>query len=152
MEPDAFAPDGGALPIEGYASLFNIPDLNGDVVRPGAFARSLKRQGPRGVRMLFQHEAGEPVGVWDEMREDATGLYVRGRVLKAAPRGRATASLIAQGAVDGLSIGFRTIRFAPLKAGGRELIELDLWEVSVVTFPMLPQARLRVAEPAAVAA
>ena len=140
------------LRIEGYASLFGIADLNRDIVLPGAFARGLRKGGAKHIRMLFQHDAGEPVGVWDAISEDATGLFVRGRVLHAGPRGRASAELIRQGAVDGLSIGFRTLRSAPRPGGGRELIEIDLWEVSIVTFPMLPQARLRVAAPAAMAA
>ncbi|GJL97511.1 MAG: hypothetical protein DHS20C06_13280 [Hyphobacterium sp.] len=138
--------------IEGYASLFGLADLNRDIVRRGAFSRGLQRRSAKGVRMLFQHDAGEPVGVWDDIREDAQGLFVRGRILMAGPRGRAAAGLIREGAVDGLSIGFRTERFAPRSSGGRELIQIDLWEVSIVTFPMLPQARLRVSDPAAVAA
>jgi uncharacterized protein len=149
---DEFTATGEPLRIEGHASLFGLADLNRDIVRRGAFTRGLQRRGARGVRMLFQHDAGEPVGVWDEIREDGQGLFVRGRVLRAGPRGRAAAELIRQGAVDGLSIGFRTERFAPRTGGGRELIQLDLWEVSIVTFPMLPQARLRVAAPAAIAA
>ncbi|MEE2567333.1 HK97 family phage prohead protease [Hyphobacterium marinum] len=152
MEPDSPAPESAPVRIEGYASLFDLADLNGDVVRKGAFTASLKRSGARGVRMLFQHEAGEPVGVWDELREDARGLFVSGRILTAGPRGRATAGLVAQEAVDGLSIGFRTRRFAPRTGGGRELLEIDLWEVSIVTFPMLPQARLRLVKPAALIA
>ena len=135
------------LRIEGYASLFGLADLNRDIVRRGAFARALQRRGAKGVRMLFQHDAGEPVGVWDEIREDPRGLFVRGRVLAVGPRGRAAAGLIRQGAVDGLSIGFRTERFSPRRAGGRELTRIDLWEVSIVTFPMLPQARLRLSVP-----
>ncbi|WP_109260824.1 HK97 family phage prohead protease [Hyphobacterium indicum] len=149
---DEFTAAGEPLRIEGHASLFGLADLNRDVVRRGAFTRGLQRRGYKGVRMLFQHDAGEPVGVWDEIREDGQGLFVRGRVLRAGPRGRAAAELIRQGAVDGLSIGFRTERFAPRTGGGRELLQLDLWEVSIVTFPMLPQARLRVAAPAAIAA
>lgn len=134
-----------ALHVQGYASVFNVADLNGDIVRPGAFSRCIGSRSAREVKALFQHEASEPVGVWDEIREDGTGLFVRGRILMATPRGRATASLIEQGAVDGLSIGFRTLRFTPRREGGRELLQLDLWEVSVVTFPMLPQARLTLA-------
>ena len=97
--------------------------------------------------MLFQHDATEPVGVWDEITENGQGLYVRGRILSTAPRGKAALGLVAEGAVDGLSIGFRTIRSAPRPGGGRDLLQLDLWEVSIVTFPMLAQARLRVVEP-----
>lgn len=137
-------PGASELAFSGYASLFDIEDHSGDIVRPGAFAQSLLSRGPADVRMLFQHDAGEPVGVWDAMAEDTRGLHVRGRILASAPRGRAARSLVAQGAVDGLSIGFRTLRSAPRASGGRELFEIDLWEVSIVTFPMLPQARLRV--------
>ena len=152
MEPDAIAPDGEAVLFEGYASLFGEADLNGDIVQRGAFAASLIRTGARGVRMLFQHDASEPVGVWDEIREDTRGLFVRGRILQTAPRGRAAAGLVKQGAVDGLSIGFRTRRFSPRSVEGRILLEIDLWEVSIVTFPMLPQARLRTLKPALIAA
>ncbi len=133
---------GETLEVAGYASLFDIEDHGRDIVRAGAFANSLAKRGSSGVRMLFQHDAGEPVGVWDEMREDGRGLYVRGRILTTAPRGRAVRGLVSQGAVDGLSIGFRTLRSAPRVGGGRDLLELDLWEVSIVTFPMLAQARL----------
>jgi len=137
------------LEVAGYASLFDIEDHGRDLVRSGAFARSLKAKGPRGVRMLFQHDAGEPVGVWDEIVEDGRGLHVRGRILGDGPRGRAALGLVREGAVDGLSIGFRTVRSAPRPGGGRDLLDLDLWEVSIVTFPMLPQARLRVLAPSA---
>jgi hypothetical protein len=135
---------GEGLEVAGYASLFDIEDHGRDLVRAGAFADSLKAKGPRGVRMLFQHDAGEPVGVWEEIVEDGRGLYVRGRILSGGPRGRAALGLVRDGAVDGLSIGFRTLRSAPRPGGGRDLLQLDLWEVSIVTFPMLPQARLRV--------
>lgn len=140
--------DPGALALSGYASVFGVTDHSGDIVVAGAFARSLAAGGSGRIRMLFQHEAGEPVGVWDEMFEDARGLFVRGRILSAGPRSRAARSLVAQGAVDGLSIGFRTVRSRPRPGGGRVLTELDLWEVSIVTFPMLGTARLTVHAPA----
>lgn len=143
---------GAMLEVSGYASLFDIEDHGRDIVRAGAFARSLAAKGPGGVRMLFQHDAGEPVGVWDEIREDGRGLFVRGHILSDAPRGRGTLALVRQGAVDGLSIGFRTVRSAPRPGGGRDLLDLDLWEVSIVTFPMLTQARLSVRAPVAEAA
>ena len=97
---------GETLEVAGYASLFDIEDQGGDLVRAGAFAEGLKARGPNGVRMLFQHDATEPVGVWDEIAEDGRGLYVRGRILSTAPRGKAALGLVAEGAVDGLSIGF----------------------------------------------
>ena len=133
-----------ALGVAGYASLCDIEDHGRDGVRAGAFTASLARRGADGVRMLFQHDAGEPVGVWEEIRDDGRGLFVRGRILSDAPRGRAVRGLVAQGALDGLSIGFRALRSAPREGGGRDLLELDLWEVSIVTFPMLAQARLSV--------
>ena len=131
-------------PVEfsGYASLFDLEDQSRDIVRSGAFERSLRARGASGVRMLFQHDAGEPIGIWKDVREDGRGLFVRGRILQDGPRGRAAAGLVSNGAVDGLSIGFRTVRSVPRPGGGRDLLELDLWEVSIVTFPMLAQARL----------
>jgi uncharacterized protein len=135
---------GGRLEMAGYASLFDEADHAGDVVRRGAFAASLKRRAASGVRMLFQHDSGEPVGVWDAIAEDARGLFVRGRILGDAPRGRAAMALVRNGAVDGLSIGFRTVNARPRPGGGRDLLEIDLWEVSIVTFPMLAGARLKV--------
>jgi HK97 family phage prohead protease len=129
--------------IEGYASLFWTRDLNEDVTAAGAFVESLARTGLSGVKMLFQHEADEPIGVWDEIAEDARGLYVRGRILTVTPQGRMVAALVKAGALDGLSIGFRTVKARPDESGRlRVLTEVELWEVSVVTFPMLPGARI----------
>jgi len=131
------------IEIEGYASLFWTRDLNDDVTAAGAFAASLARTGAHVVKMLFQHEAGEPVGVWDEVAEDARGLWVRGRILTATPQGRLVAALVKAGALDGLSIGFRTVKARPDESGRlRVLTEVELWEVSIVTFPMLPSARI----------
>jgi uncharacterized protein len=90
--------------------------------------------------MLWQHDPTQPIGVWDELREDARGLYVRGRILTGVQRGAEALSLMQAGAIDGLSIGYRTIR-AEKMSRGRSLTEIDLWEVSLVTFPMLPEAR-----------
>ena len=129
----------GAGEFEGYASLFSVADGAGDVVAPGAFARSLKHRAPDRVRMLYQHHADEPLGVWETIVEDQRGLYVRGRLNLDVERARDVGSLIAQGALNGLSIGFRAIRARRDKASGRRLLnEIDLWEISVVTFPLLP--------------
>jgi HK97 family phage prohead protease len=122
--------------FEGYASLFGVPDGAGDVVAPGAFAASLRKRPPREVRMLYQHFAHEPIGVWDQIAEDARGLYVRGRLTLDVTRAREVRALIADGALNGLSIGFRTVR-ARRDAGMRTLQEIELWEISVVTFPLL---------------
>ena len=131
------------LAVEGWASRFWTRDLNDDVVAKGAFAESLAKSGAHRVKMLHQHDGSAPVGVWDEVREDADGLFVKGRVLEATPQGRMAAALVRAGAVDGLSIGFRAVKARGDESGRlRVLTEVELWEVSLVTFPMLPTARL----------
>jgi HK97 family phage prohead protease len=127
----------------GYASLFGKADLGRDMVLPGAFRASLARRSAAGVKMLFQHDPAAPIGVWLDIREDASGLYVKGRLATEVPRARDILSLMRAGALDGLSIGFRTVRGrTDAKTGVRSLIEVDLWEISIVTFPMLPEARV----------
>lgn len=126
--------------IEGYASLFGACDQGGDVVAKGAYAGSLAKG--RGVKMLWQHDPAQPIGIWEEVREDARGLYVKGRLLETVEKGREAAALIAAGAIDGLSIGYRTVKASKDEKGQRLLTELELWEVSLVTFPMLPSARV----------
>jgi len=130
--------------IEGYASLFGACDQGGDVVTKGAYAASLDSlsKAKRRVKMLWQHDPSEPIGVWDEVREDGTGLFVKGRLLEATTRGREAIALIEAGAIDGLSIGYRTVKARKDDKGRRLLSELELWEVSLVTFPMLPEARV----------
>lgn len=145
--PDAglhLTQDPAGLVIEGYASLFGAPDQGGDVVAPGAYAASLKAMAGQGrrVRMLWQHDSAQPIGIWDEVSEDARGLRVKGRLLDTVARGREAAALIAAGAIEGLSIGYRTIRATKTDKGQRLLTELELWEVSLVTFPMLHAARV----------
>ncbi|WP_126975633.1 HK97 family phage prohead protease [Frigidibacter oleivorans] len=138
--------------VAGYASLFGETDQGGDVVEPGAYAGGLARLAARGgrVRMLWQHDPGQPIGIWDEVREDGRGLWVKGRLLPEVARAREAAALVAAGAIDGLSIGYRTVSAAKA-AGGRRLLDVDLWEVSLVTFPMLATARLAPAAKAAAA-
>lgn len=129
--------------FEGYASLFGREDLGRDVVVRGAFSESLKSRGARGVRMLFQHDPAQPIGVWDEISEDAKGLFARGRMLPDVSRAREVMSLMKAGALDGLSIGFKALKARrDAKSGVRRLEKIDLWEISVVTFPMLPDARI----------
>ncbi len=128
----------------GYACLFGEEDLAGDVVERGAFAESLAKRGPRGIKMLFQHDPAEPIGVWERLREEPQGLWAEGRLMREVARAREVLSLMREGALDGLSIGFKTIegRRDP-KAGVRRLLKIDLWEISVVTFPMQPGARIQ---------
>ena len=129
--------------VRGYAALFHLVDLAGDRIAPGAFRASLLRRGAAGIRMLWQHEPGRPIGIWTSITEDQRGLWVEGRLAMGTQGGREAFHLIAAGAVDGLSIGFRTQR-ASKEAGGarRRLVEIDLWEISVVTFPMQEGARV----------
>ena len=126
--------------ISGYASLFGKSDQGGDIVESGAYGVSLANG--RSIKMLWQHDPAQPIGVWDEVREDAKGLWVKGRLLTDVAKGREAASLIGAGAIDGLSIGYRTVKARKDNKGGRLLSELELWEVSLVTFPMLPDARV----------
>lgn len=142
--PDAGITVTDGVVVSGYASLFGKRDQGGDVVQPGAYAASLAAlaTGGRRVKMLWQHDPAQPIGVWDEVREDATGLWVKGRILSEVERGREAAALLAAGAIDGLSIGYRTKRAERDGKGQRLLSELELWEVSLVTFPMLPEARV----------
>ncbi len=140
LRVDTVATDGT---FSGYASLFREVDLGRDMVEPGAFAASLARRGAGGVRMLFQHDPAQPIGVWEELREDGRGLFARGRIATGSAKGREVMALMREGALDGLSIGFKTVRAkADSRTGVRRILEADLWEISVVTFPMLPGARV----------
>ena len=130
--------------FEGYASLFGREDMGRDVVMRGAFADSLAKRGAGGIRMLFQHDPAQVIGVWDEIREDGRGLYVRGRLMLDVAKAREVLALMREGALDGLSIGFQTVKARrDRRSGVRRLLKIDLWEISVVTFPMLPDARVR---------
>jgi uncharacterized protein len=137
----AIAPDGT---VEGYASLFGELDQARDMVMPGAFAASLRQRPVRRVPMLFQHDPSEPIGVWLELYEDFRGLYARGRLIPEVVRARELYALLKAGTADGLSIGFRTVngRLDP-KTRVRKLYAIDLWEISIVTFPLLAGARVR---------
>ena len=129
--------------FEGYASLFGALDLGGDVVMPGAFADGLRKLGARGVKMLWQHEPGQPLGTWTSIMEDSRGLKVRGKLNLDVARAREALALMRDGAIDGLSIGYRTRRAVKdAQSGVHRLYALDLIEISIVTFPMLPQARV----------
>ncbi|MDF2813414.1 MAG: peptidase [Microvirga sp.] len=129
--------------FEGYASLFGIADLGKDVVVPGAFRDCLAVRGVGNIRLLWQHDPAEPVGRWLSIEEDRRGLRVRGKLNLAVERARDIHALMREGGVDGLSIGFRVERArAERPTGLRRLEKLDLWEISIVTFPMLPGARV----------
>ena len=129
--------------FSGYASLFNVTDLARDSVIKGAFEKSLTARGVANIRMLFQHDPNQPIGQWLDIREDGRGLFVKGKLSLGVGRAREVLALMRSKALDGLSIGFKTVRSKKDAATGvRRILEADLWEVSVVTFPMLPSARI----------
>lgn len=129
--------------FSGYASVFGEVDLGKDVIERGAFRRSIEERGASGIRMLFQHDPAEPIGAWRTVREDARGLYVEGVLAPGVARAQEVHSLMKTGALDGLSIGFQTVRASGGgRSGIRRILEADLWEISIVTFPMLPSARV----------
>ena len=119
--------------FEGYASVFGNVDQGGDIVAPGAFTKSLAAG--RKVRMLWQHDPAQPIGVWDDVTQDAKGLFVKGRILSDVAKGREALALMTAGAIDGLSIGYR-VKDATREKGARRLNDLELHEISIVTFPM----------------
>lgn len=138
MEIKAVSNDGV---FEGYLSRFNEPDLEEDIVAPGAFTKSLKTKGPTRP-MLWQHSAWEPVGILNA-KEDDQGLFIQGHLNLEVQRAREAHSLIKQRAVTGLSQGFMPVKADNRPEGrGRILKELDLWEGSLATFPALPSAQI----------
>lgn len=154
----AMAEDAGPGTFEGYGSVFGATDSYGDVVAKGAFKKTLRQwKSDRGKfpPMLLQHGGGMfgggaedavPVGVWEDMREDDTGLYVRGRLLAIdTDLGKRVHAAMLAGALDGLSIGFiaRDVAYGKSpEEPARTLKAVDLWEVSVVTFPANADARV----------
>lgn len=134
--------------IEGYGSIFGNTDLGGDIVAKGAFTESLKSG--RRPSMLFQHDPDRVLGVWDEVTEDEKGLRLKGRLAQKTALGGDVAELARMGAIDGLSIGFQIPSGGASRddKGVRTITKADLWEVSVVTFPMNTDARLDVAKAA----
>ena len=123
--------------FEGYGSIFGNRDQGGDIVEPGAFAKSLKARGPRGIKMLADHDPTKRIGVWTEMQEDGTGLYVKGQLLTEKSIGKEAYIDIKAGALSGLSVGGRaTLTAQDGRKRARMIKEWDLYEVSLVTFPM----------------
>jgi len=129
--------------FEGHGSIFGNEDLGGDIVMKGAFKRSLKQYQDKGdlPLMFWMHDPSRVAGKWTEMNEDDSGLRVKG-VLADTPLGNEIRTLLHMDAVKGLSIGYRTIDQDYNDDGQRELKEIDLWEVSVVSLPMNPLAQV----------
>jgi len=132
--------------FEGYGSVFGNKDLGNDVIEKGAFTKSIKRRTNKGVKLLYQHKSDMPIGVFDEIREDDHGLVVKGRLALKTQAGAEAYELLKMGALDGLSIGFK-INPSEVsydrRSNKRIIKEVDLMEVSLVTFPMNPQATVR---------
>jgi len=129
--------------FEGYGSIFGNVDSYGEVVEPGAFARSLARHTREKTKplMLWQHNPDDPIGVWEELEEDSKGLRGIGRLLKGVRRADEAYIMLKAGAIQGLSIGYREVRVEP-DGNNRKLKELDLLEISVVSFPANRRARV----------
>ena len=131
--------------FEGYGSIFGNKDLGNDVVEAGAFTKSLRSRKPNQVKLLWQHKQDQPIGVFESIKEDGDGLAVKGRLALGTQQGREAFELMKMGALDGLSIGYKA---DPNKQSyderrkRRMLKEVDLMEISLVTFPMNPKARV----------
>jgi len=131
--------------IEGYASVFGVRDSYNEVVMPGAFAKSLAKHQREGTYplMLWQHNPDEPIGVWLDMNDDGKGLYVKGKVLKGVRRAEEALIMLRNKAIQGMSIGYREVDVDPSSNGeARKLIELELYEASIVSFPANRRARV----------
>jgi len=132
--------------FEGYASVFGNKDLGNDVVVNGAFQKSLRTKGARKIKMLFQHDTKEPIGVYTQVKEDGNGLYVKGQLAMQTQKGREVYELMKMGAIDGLSVGYRVDAkgYSYDERGKKRLLkEVDLMEISAVTFPMNTRARVQ---------
>lgn len=125
--------------FSGYASVWDAADSFGDVIRKGAFAKTVKRMRPA---MLWQHNSHAPIGKWTSVTEDARGLRVEGKLVLETRQGAEALALLRAEALNGLSIGFRTIRAERGPNGGRILTEIELPEISLVTMPAANRARV----------
>jgi hypothetical protein len=110
------------------------------ILKKGAFTKSLTKRPASKVKMLYQHKTDEPIGIFTDMYEDNKGLYVKGQLAMGTQKGREAYELLKMGALDGMSIGFRADPdkqgYNENKRGVRTLKEVDLMEISLVTFPM----------------
>lgn len=131
--------------VEGYGSVFGVRDNYDDVIAKGAFIQSLKDHKAAGTMpaMLWQHDADKPIGVWTEMVEDDKGLRIKGQLAMETVKGKEAHALLKMGALNGLSIGFMSKEWAyDRDTEVRTLTAIDLWEVSLVTFPANEKARV----------
>ncbi|MBN8994357.1 MAG: HK97 family phage prohead protease [Rhizobiales bacterium] len=137
--------EGTAGTVEGYGSVFNLLDLGGDIILPGAFKKSLADWRKRKALppMLWQHNPDDPIGIWTEIAEDEKGLRVKGELVLEVPQAKAAYELVKRGALKGLSIGYQTVEAEIDRTTGARLLKrVDIWEISIVTFPMMPEAQI----------
>ena len=131
--------------FSGYASVFEEIDSYRDIVKRGAFEKTLAESESKGraVPILWQHDAAKPIGVYTELKEDEHGLYVEGQLNMDVQQAREALSLLRQKALSGISIGYNSVRYdTDVKSGVRRLYELKLYEASLVTFPACDGARV----------
>lgn len=131
--------------FSGYASVFEEIDSYRDIVKRGAFEKTLADTESKGraVPILWQHDAAKPIGVYTELKEDEHGLYVEGQLNMDVQQAREALSLLRQKALSGISIGYNSVRYdTDVKSGVRRLYELKLFEASLVTFPACDSARV----------
>lgn len=136
---------GGDGTVEGYGSVFGVTDNWDDIIAAGAFTKSLSEHKAAGTMpaMLWQHDCDEPIGIWTEMVEDAKGLRIKGQLALDTTRGKEAFALLKMGALNGLSVGFISKQWSyDTETDIRTLTEIDLWEVSIVTFPANEKARV----------
>ena len=131
--------------FSGYASVFEEIDSYRDIVKRGAFEKTLADTESKGraVPILWQHDASKPIGVYTSLKEDERGLYVEGQLNMDVQQAREALSLLRQKALSGISIGYNSVRYdTDVKSGVRRLYELKLYEASLVTFPACDGARV----------
>lgn len=130
--------------FEGYASVFNLVDQQGDMILPGAFEKTLtKNQQQNNLKMLWQHDVKKPIGVWEHIIEDGYGLFVKGRLLMDLKLGKEAYTLLKAGVIDGLSIGYTPSQsHFDGEKNAKCLSEIDLFEISLVTFAANPKAKI----------
>ena len=130
--------------IRGYASIFGNVDKGGDIVAPGAFKKSIKARKGKVLPMLWNHDPGHPIGKWTVIEEDERGLKIEGRITPGVSKGAEVLAMVRDGVIDGMSIGYATIKADYDEVTGvRTLKEVELWEVSLVTFPMNTEATVQ---------
>ncbi len=127
--------------FEGHAAVFNDVDRQANIIMPGAFKKSLHKRPAKKVKMLLGHDQKAMIGVWESMKEDSTGLFVKGRLLMQLQSAQETLILLKEGVLDSMSIGFHTVldQFDN-KRRALNLLEIDLFEVSLVAIPAQPGA------------